>query len=118
MSCSLLLGTHDIHNISVISPSPGEIRVMGGTIDGSTMIGLLIIIYSVSEDSDVYYNYVPHDNKQQGVFAVVTELPGGQYEVSVYVMEESGLPFQRAAVTPKSVWINGNLLANYLICSH
>ena len=91
---------------------------MGGTIDGSTMIGMLVIIYSVSEDSDVYYNFVPHDTKQQGVYAVVTELPGGQYEVSVYVMEESGLPFQRAAATPKSVLINGNLLANYLICSH
>ena len=71
-----------------------------------------MIVYSVSDDSSVYYNFVPREGEQQGVDAVVMGLPSGQYEVSVYVMEESGLPFHRAAATPKSVWINGNLLAN------
>ena len=66
-----------------------------------------MIVYSVSDDSSVYYNILPHEGEQQGVDAVVMGLPGGQYEISVYVMEKSGLPFHRAAATPKPVWING-----------
>ena len=111
-NCLLLLGTHDIHNISVTSPMPGEIRVTGYLINGSSTIGILIIVYSISEDTHVYYNFVPHDTEQQGVYDVAMDLQDGQYEVSVYVMEESGLPFKRAAARPDSVWINGDLLTS------
>ena len=110
MSCSLLLGTHDIYNISVTSPSPGEVRVTGYLIDGSSTIGILVVVYSVTEDSCVHYKFVPHDTKQHEVYAVMMGPSNGLYKVTVYVMEESGLPFQRAAGRPRSVWINGNLL--------
>ena len=95
------VGTHDIHTISATSPSPGEVRVTGNLIDGSATIGILIIIYSLTDDSTTHYDFVPHEAEGLGVYAtcMLRGLPGGQYEISVYVMEESGLPFHRAAAT-------------------
>ena len=114
MSCSILVGTHDLHNISVHSPSPGVVEVTGYLVDESSTVGILIIVYSVTEDIHVYYNFVPHEPElvELRVYAVAMGLPDGQYEVAVYVMEESGLPFSRSAARSESVWINGNLLAN------
>ena len=112
MSCSLLLGTHDIHNISVTSPNPGVVVVTGSLINGSSMTGILIIVYSVMDDSSVHYNLFLHGAKQSDVEAVVKGLPGGQYEVSIFVMRESGLPLNRTAARPKAVWINGKLWTN------
>ena len=60
----------------------------------------------------MYYNFVPHEAEHLRVYDVGTGLPDGQYQVSIYVIEESGLPFNRTAATPKSVWINGYLHAN------
>ena len=111
MSCSLLLGTHDIHNISVTSPNPGVVVVTGSLINGSSMTGILIIVYSVMDDSSVH-NLFLHGAKQSDVEAVVKGLPGGQYEVSIFVMRESGLPLNRTAARPKAVWINGKLWTN------
>ena len=42
-------------------------------------------------------------------YAIVAKLSGllrGHYHVSVFVMEEDGLPFNRSAVEPKSVTID------------
>ena len=49
------IGTHDIQNISVSSSQPGEVRVTGDFIDGSTATGVLLILYSLTNDSDIHY---------------------------------------------------------------
>ena len=86
----------------------------GDLIDGSATTGILIITYTLTDDSTIHYNFVPYEAKQRGDYIVAMGLPGGQYEVSIYVMEESGFPFKRAAATPRSVWVNGNLLTETL----
>ena len=92
-SNTLISGTHDIQNISVTSPQPGEVRVTGDFIDGSTATGLLIIIYSLTNDSNVHYIVGGHNSG----------LAGGEYSISVFVVEENGLPFERVATSPKLI---------------
>ena len=72
------------------------------------MIGTLIIVYSLTDNSSVYYNFVPREAEQLRVVAVVMGLPDDQYNVSIFVIDESGLPFPRAAASPRAVQIDGN----------
>ena len=102
----LLSGTHDIQNISVTSPQPGEVRVTGDFIDGSTATGLLIIIYSLTNDSDVHYITGGSTSQQpRNVHVSVPGLADGEYSISVFVVEENGLPFERVATSPKLVTV-------------
>ena len=101
-----LLGTHDIQNISVTSPQPGEVRVTGDFIEGSTATGLLIIIYSLTNDSDVQYITGGSTLQQpRNVHVSVPGLASGEYGISVFVVEENGLPFERVATSPKLVTV-------------
>ena len=102
-------GTHDAQNVSITTTgSPGQVRVTADLIFGSTAIGLLIIIYSLTDDLDTHYHFAQVDQSQ--VDDNIMGLPGGQYQVLVYVVEENRLPFQRPATTQKSVSISGKLL--------
>ena len=92
-------GTHDIQNV-MVSSFNSEVRVTGDFIDGSTATGLLILIYSLTDDSDTYYIY---KNYEQNVVASVTGLTGSHYGVSVFVVEKNGLPFSRVAAIPSLV---------------
>ena len=92
-------GTHDIQNV-VIHSFNSEVRVTGDFIDGSMATGLLIVGYSLTDDSDVYYIYKDYE---QNIVASLTGLTGSQYGVSVFVVEENRLPFSRVATTPSLV---------------
>ena len=102
LSCMSNSGTHDIQNISVSSPQPGEVSVTGDFIDGSTAIGVLAVI--VYNEPEIIYllverrsNIILHfDDTIQGVV-------GGEHSISFFVVEESGLPFSRTASMPKTV---------------
>ena len=84
------------------SNRPGTISVTGDFIDGSFAIGLLIIVYSSGIDSNVYYQFIP----RSGLLVTdVSGLSGGQYKVSIFVMDDSGLPFNKSATAPKNVTI-------------
>ena len=100
LACHNYIGTHDIQNISVTSPQPGEVRVTGDFIDGSTATGLLIIIYSANNTEYQLFQV------RVKLEAVISGLLGGNYEVSVFVVEENGLPFSRAASKPKQITIS------------
>lgn len=49
------IGTHGIQNVTVNSSCPGQIRVTGDFVDGSTATGVFLIIYSLTNESDVLY---------------------------------------------------------------
>ena len=107
--CTFLLsGTHDFHNICVVSPpSSGTVTVTGDMIPGSTSTGMLIIVYSLTQDNvNVHYHFTEHADMQ--VFSMIMGLPVDRYKVVVFVVEEDGRPFCRAAATPRTVQINGN----------
>ena len=71
-------------------------RVSGRFVEGSPSTGVLVI---ASGDSGVHYHISTRDG---GVSHAVTipGLAGGEYTVSVFVVEENGLPFERAAMLP------------------
>ena len=66
----------------------------GDFIDGSTAVGALFIVYSINS---TLYHLVERMDKLE---AVVSGLPRGEYYMSVFVVEENGEPFRRAATTP------------------
>ena len=103
-----ILGTHDIQNISITFHYPNEIIVTGDFTNGSTATGILTIVYSITNNSDVYYDFARYSSNQQRVI-IGCRLPGDQYELFLYTMDENGLPFSRAAAGPRYIWINGNL---------
>ena len=87
---------------------------------------MLTIVYSLTNNSDIHYSFVPHTLSKNKVDNIIVSLPGSNYGVSIYVVIESGLPFPRAAVQSKVVWINGNFtpsvymqpITNYLRLMH
>ena len=102
-------GTHDAQNVLITTTgSPGQVRVTADLIFGSTAIGLLIIIYSLTDDLDTHYHFAQVDHSR--VDLNVMGLSGDQYQVLIYVVEENRLPFRRPAITPKSVSNSGKLL--------
>ena len=77
----------------------GEIKVTGDFIKLSETNGVLIIVYSTTNESDVQYIF---QNKST-VEVNVTDLRGGEYGVSVFVVGKNHLPFLRVADLPKVV---------------
>ena len=74
-------------------------------------MGILVIVYSESlgSDSSIHYNMIEHTKvRQPRMYPVTTGLPVDEYKVAVFVVEEDGKPFPRAAATPRTVRINGN----------
>ena len=104
---SLCIGTHDFRNIEVTSLSAGEVMVNGSFTNDSTATGVLII---VTGESNVYYHEATRDGGTVRE-SIVAGLPGGDYNVSVFVVEESGLPFERVATTPKPDTVERSELA-------
>ena len=80
----------------------------GDFIEGSTATGILNIVYSITDDSNIHYSFIPHSLKQQTAEDTIRELPSNHYRVAVFAVVETGQPFPRAATKPKSILINGN----------
>ena len=75
----------------------------GDFIQGSTATGVLVIVYSQSDDSDIHYHSSEYDGQNAEI--VVDRLTGGPYGVSVFVLEK-GLPFSRVAALPQMLYTN------------
>ena len=86
------------------SPSPGLIHVTGDFINGSSVSSVLVVIYSTDNRNDVYYTTSFPSTIVEGLMTNISRLPSGSY-VSVFVLEENGLPFNRSASTPRSVLV-------------
>ena len=68
----------------------------GDFIEGSTATGFLVILSYHSNDSNFRY----HQGRRE---VIVQGLPHGEYGISVFAVEEDGLPFVRAATTSREV---------------
>ena len=73
--------------------------VNGNFTNDSTVTGILIVVIG---HSDVYYSKATRDGDSVQ-YRIITGLPGGSYNISIFVMEENGLPFERVATVPKPV---------------
>ena len=101
-----MIGTHDIQNISVSSPQPGEVRVTGDFIDGSTATGVLLILYSLTNDSDIHY-VIGNCEQSRSINVNVTGLTSTQYGVSTFVLD-NGKVFPRVVALPEHVTVHSN----------
>ena len=77
----------------------------GDFIDGSTATGLLTIVISTSEIS---YNLIERGSDQLHIEGSIQGVVGGEHSISFFVVEESGLPFNRTASTPKVVSVENS----------
>jgi hypothetical protein len=75
--------------------------VTGDFIPGSSVIGILIVIYSADNESNIDYHFIHHSNVR--TTTSMSSLPSGQYKVSVFVVEGNGLPFNGSATTPRNL---------------
>ncbi|MCG8621985.1 MAG: hypothetical protein MJE68_08335 [Proteobacteria bacterium] len=99
------IGTHEIQNIISISSHPGQISIMGNFIDGSTATGVLLIVYSLTNESDIHYHAINKGNGQNNNISInVTGLIGTEYVVSIFALE-NGLPFTRVVTSPRTVFV-------------
>ena len=86
------------------STVPGDIDIAGSFVAGSESIGILIIAYSLTNDSFTKYSFIPRFvNEQKRV--TVMDLSIDEYYVSVFVVQQNGLPFNRSATRPRNVHI-------------
>lgn len=110
------LDTHDIQNVSVSSAGPGVIRVTGDYISSSEANGALIIIYSLTNKTSIFY-HIAESSTIKNLEALISDLPRDKYNVSVFVVEKNGAPFHRAAASPLSVSVpTGAKLGNLYCC--
>ena len=98
---NLTIGTHNIQNVTASSPRPGQISVTGDYVDGSTANGIILIVYSLSNYSDVQY---VAKQIEKNIQVTVTDLTDTMYRVSVFALED-GLPFPRVVTVPKIVTV-------------
>ena len=82
------------------SLNPGEVQVTGTLTNDLIATGVLII---VSSDSEVIYHKATCEESDEIIEAVISGLAGGEYSVSVFVVEDNGLPFERVATLPQLV---------------
>ena len=82
------------------SLNPGEVRVTGSFTNDPRATGVLVI---VSRDSEVIYHKATREDSDKIIETVISGLAGGEYSVSVFVLEDNGLPFGRVATLPQPV---------------
>lgn len=84
------------------SPLPGQLRVTGDFIQGSIAAGALVTV--VNGTANVQHHLIPRIDGVNGIDHVIP-VPGGQYTVSVFVVGEDSLPFERAAAKPRRAFV-------------
>ena len=98
--CNSTIGTHDIQNVVASSSLPGQIRVTSDIISGATTTGVFLVVYSLTNYSDV--QYIMKQAEENSMSLVVTGLTGTEYGVSTFALE-NGLPFPRVVALPKNI---------------
>ena len=76
----------------------------GDFINGSTATGVLAVFVDFSS-SETFYHLIKRGNNQQQFADSIQVVVGGEHSIFFFVVEESGLPFNRTASIPKVVII-------------
>lgn len=102
------VGTHDIQNISVSSPLPGQVTVIGDFLQGSTATEILTILFRRS-DSHVLYDLAPRRFGAGNIVVTIVGVDSGAYDVFVYAVElEGNRTYLPATVEPHSVIVDSS----------
>ena len=81
----------------------------GEIIANSALTGVLVIIISNSEQ---IYRLIPRQFNELYFEATLAGVAGGEYSVSLFVVEENELPFSGAASWPQLVSVRASKLNN------
>ena len=102
----MYIGTHGIQNVVVtVNPlRPGAIHLKGNFVDGSEATGMLWMVCSLSNDSDIQYIYIAKQPEQNSISMDVTGLTGTEYGVSVFALE-NGVPVRRVVTLPTNLTV-------------
>jgi hypothetical protein len=92
------LGTYDIQNVVVYS-DPGMITVTGNLIEGSTIVGIVVAIQRSNDIRVLFFLFA-------GYNANIVGLHGGQYWISVFIVEENGLPYGKIATKQQLISVS------------
>ena len=86
-------------------------RVTGNFTDDSSGSGILVII---TNQFDVHY----HKAKRNGILmsTLIIGIPGGNCTVSVFVIEENGMPFERVATLPRPLAVETGKKLKMHVC--
>ena len=92
----------------------------GYFIEGSTATGVLIAILTTA---DINFNSITREQDQLHLEGTISNVGGGDHNVSMFVMEEDGLPFSRTATIPQVVSVVDSkqltqLMTCYRTCKH
>ena len=93
-----------MQEIFITSPSAGTIMISGNFIPDSSAVGVLV---AVSNTSEISFHLLRREGNMLHNKGVLSNVRGGQHIVSVFVVDQTGLPFSRTATIPQSVDING-----------
>ena len=78
---------------------------MGEIVDESAANGILLIVHSLTNDSDV--QYITKQAEWNNFSINATGVPGTKYSISVFALED-GLPFPRVVTSPQDVSVATN----------
>ena len=87
--------------------------MIGDFIDGSTATGVLAVFVDFSS-SEIFYHLINRGNNKQQLDDTIQGVVGGEHSISFFVLEESGLPFNRTASMPKLVTIENGRNITFL----
>ena len=97
------VGTHDFKS-TAITVVNNTLTICGYFIESSPAIGALIIVYATNDDSDIHYVRAEPKGDQRNI-KMVHDLgkPNIIYNLSIFVVDVSGLPFNRSIGKTHSV---------------
>ena len=99
------------------SYGPGEIRLTGDFISGSSALGTLVIVYSPNNNSNTYYRFISRSDFTMPM-TTVNGLRSGHFKATVFVIEDNGLPFDKSATKPRNVSVcEGNFNCDIVVYS-
>ena len=93
-----------MQDISIASPSAGTIWITGNFIQDSPAIGIVVAILITS---NISFYLLRREGNQVDNQGVLSNISRGQHIVTIFVVDSTGLPFNRAATIPQNVMVNG-----------
>ena len=93
--------------VSVSADLDGQILIMSYCIEGAMAIEMLAVIYSQTRDSDIAYSMLTCLPDTQKATLKLGPTSSNQYTVSVFAVNQEGLPFNRTAMKPQTIMIRG-----------
>ena len=89
----------------------------GDFINGSTATGVLAVFVDIYT-FQIFYQLIKRGNNVYQFATNIRGVVGGEHSISFFVVEESGLPFNRTASRPKIVAVeNGKITAIFATCT-